>query len=125
MSAKNSYKYHLLVAKSLASSFISDVTNIRNTDNVSYSIHSTGGGSTGNFYIEVSNDYLAQGADVINPGVWVRLTLSGQPVLSGAVDDIGISLNQLPYEAIRLVYESTVAGTGICDAYITAKRLGG
>jgi hypothetical protein len=126
MSAKNTLVYQLFKDKSLATSFTSPVTFIRYTDNVSYQIVVTTTNSTGNFFLEVSDDYTEiQTGIPENVGNWHRLTLSGQPNVAAANDVIGISLNQLPYAAIRLVYVSTVAGTGTCDVTITGKRLGG
>lgn len=126
MSAKNTLVYHIPGPISLAADFTSPVTFIRYTDNVSYQIVIDTVDSIGNFFLEVSDDYTEVQTGVVeNPGHWHRLTLSGQPVAAGADDVIGISLNQLPYAAIRLVYESTVAGTGTCDVTVTAKRQGG
>lgn len=128
MSRKNTLKYDLYPAgpQSLAADFISPVTFIRNTDNVSYQIDVTTTNSTGEFFVEVSDNYSV-GPDntVTNPGTWIRLTLSGQPTVAAADDIIGISLNQLPYDAIRVVYESNVAGTGTCTMILTSKQVGG
>lgn len=126
MSRKNTLKYPLLIGQSLAASFISPVTFIRNTDNVSYQINTFTSTSTGTFTVQVSNDYaVSQDNTVTNPGTWVSLTLSGIPVAQASSDNIGISLNQLPYDAIRLSYTSTIAGTGTCDVTLTSKQIGG
>lgn len=126
MARKNTLKYPLLIAQSLAANFISPVTFIRNTDNVSYQINVLTTDSTGNFFVEVSDDYAVNESNVVtNPGTWITLTLSGQPIVNAVDDIIGISLNQLPYDAIRLRYDSTTPGTGICNAIITSKQLGG
>jgi len=129
MSRKNTLKYNVFdpaLFVSLATSFISNPTFIRNTDNVSYQIDITTTDSIGMFSVQVSDDY-ALGPDntVINPGTWVTLTLSAVPVAAAAPDTIGISLNQLPYDAIRLVYTSTTAGTGTATALLTSKQIGG
>lgn len=126
MSRKNTLKHTILTGQSLAASFISPVTFIRNTDNVSYQINTFTTNSFGNFSVQVSNDY-AVGPDnsVTNAGTWVSLTLSGTPIAQGSSDNIGISLNQLPYDAIRLTYTPTTAGTGTCDVVITSKQVGG
>lgn len=126
MSRKNTLKYLVLTGQSLAASFISPATFIRNTDNVSYQIDATTSSSSGIFSIQVSDDYsVGPDGAITNPGRWITLTLSGTPTLIGTSDDIGISLNQLPYDAIRLVYTSTVAGTGTVDVILTSKQIGG
>lgn len=112
------------LAQSMASSFNSLPTMIKYLDNVSYQINITTSNSTGTFSIQGSNDY--QAADGLNSaatGNWVTLTLSGTPVAAGANDNIMLTLNQLPFRAIRLVYVSAVAGTGTCNCYIVAKQL--
>ena len=60
------------------------------------------------------------------PGVagnWSDLVLSGVPTLIGASDTILINLNQVPFKALRIKYNSTTAGSGTCDIYIEAKGL--
>lgn len=127
MSRKNTLKYDLFpTGQSLATSFISPVTFIRNTDNVSYQIDVTTTDSIGTFTVQVSDNYsVANTGAVENPGTWITLTLSGVPVVAATNDIIGISLNQLPYDAIRLIYTSTTAGTGSCRAILTSKMIGG
>lgn len=126
MSRKNTLNYKLLTNQSLASSFTSPATFVRNTDNISYQIDVTTSDSVGTFTVQVSDNY-AVGPDAIvtNPGTWLNLTLSGVPTVAAANDVIGISLNQLPYDAIRLVYTAGTAGTGTCSAIITSKQIGG
>ena len=127
MSRKNTLKYILFpTPQSMSAVFTSPVTFIRNTDNVSYQINVTTTDSSGTFNVDVSDDY-AVGPDnqVVNSGTWVTLTLSGIPTIAGASDLIGISLNQLPYDAIRLRYTPTTAGTGTLTAILTSKQLGG
>lgn len=126
MARKNTLKYPILIAQSLTASFISPVTFIRNTDNVSYQINVMTTDSVGNFQVQVSDDYALNEANIVtNPGNWVTLTLSGTPTVNASNDFIGISLNQLPYDAIRLLYTSITPGTGTCDVVITSKQLGG
>jgi hypothetical protein len=62
---------------------------------------------------------------VVNPGTWLDLTLSGVPVASGPSDIIGISLNQLPYDAIRFTYTPSTPGDGVLTAILTSKMVGG
>ncbi len=125
MSRKNTLNHPILTAQSLVASFNSPVTFIRNTDNVSYQINVTTSNSTGTFSVQVSDDYTESNNIITNPGTWVTLTLSGTPSVAATNDVIGISLNQLPYDSIRLAYTSSVAGTGTCSAIITSKQTGG
>jgi len=126
MARKDTLLFQVLHGQSLATSFVSPPTVIRFTDNVSYQITVTTSSSVGTFSVQVSDDYaVGLGPEVANPGTWNTLTLSGIPTVAGANDIISISLNQLPYLAIRLVYTSSVAGSGTCTAYITSKQLGG
>lgn len=127
MARKDTLLYNILPSlTSLVASFDSPATVIRYGDNVSYQINVTTTNSVGFFDVQVSDDY-AVGPDntITNPGTWNTLTLSGIPTVSGANDIISISLNQLPYFAIRLAYTSSVAGTGTTTAYITSKQVGG
>lgn len=114
---------------SLSTSFNSPATVVRYLDNCSYQINVTTTDSQGTFTVEVSNDYYVnEGNDsvVVNAGTWVALTLAGgTPTVAAADDTIVINLNQLPFYAIRLAYNSTVAGTGTASIYITDKQIGG
>jgi hypothetical protein len=127
MGRKNVLIHELVASKSLSTSFISPVTTIIYTDNVSYQINVATTDSFGTLNVQVSDDYATNpttGA-VMNPGTWDSLVLSGTPTVSGATDSIIISMNQLPFTAIRLIYTSSVAGTGTADIYITTKAIGG
>lgn len=111
-------------SQSMAASFNSLPTMIKYLDNISYQINITTSNSTGTFSIQGSNDFqAADGLSTAATGNWVTLTLSGTPTAAAANDNIMITMNQLPFRAIRLVYTSTIAGTGTCDCYIAAKQL--
>ncbi len=130
MARKNTLVYNLTpTPQSLAADFSTAPTVVRYLDNCSYQINLTTTDSVGTFVVEASNDYAVnEGNDsvVTNPGTWVALTLAGgTPFVNGADDTIIINLNQLPFYAIRLTYNSTVAGTGTCTIYVTDKQLGG
>lgn len=96
-------------------------------DNCSYQINITTTDSTGTFLVQGSNDYQAREAvQIPNVGNWVTLPLSGpnaNPVVAAANDSILIDLKQLPFNAIRLSYTSTIAGTGVVDIFIECKEL--
>lgn len=126
MARKDTLLHELLVDQSLSSSFNSPATVIRYGDNISYQIDITTTNSIGTFSVQVSNDY-AVGPDntITNAGTWNTLTLSGTPTVDATNDIISISLNQVPYFAIRLAYTSSTAGTGTCNAWITSKQVGG
>lgn len=124
MSRKNTNVFELLVAHSLSASFNSAATVILNTDNVSYQINVTTSNSTGTFAVQVSNDFaVTEGGTISNAGTWDDLSLSGVPTVAAANDTIGISLNQLPFKAIRLAYTAGTAGTGVCNAYLVSKQI--
>lgn len=113
--------------KSLAASFNSAITTISYLDNVAYQINIRTSDSTGIFKVQGSIDYKANSIgdnSQVGAANWVDLTLGGGiPSANGANDSIIIDLNQLPFNAVRLVYTSTIAGTGHCDIWIMAKEI--
>ena len=112
------------LAQSMAASFNCVPTMIKYLDNISYQVNITTSNSTGTFAVQGSNDYqAADGLTTSATGNWVSLTLSGSPTAAAANDNIMITLNQLPFRAIRLIYTANVAGTGTCNCYIVAKQL--
>lgn len=116
----------LAPAQSLASAFNTTPTVITYVDNVAYLVNVTTTDSTGSFAVQVSEDYAPppQGSNLpANPGTWTTLTLSGTPVTAGGNDTIAISLNQLPFNAIRLAYTPVIAGTGVARITIQTKGL--
>lgn len=119
--------YTLVSNQSLSSSFTTAPTITTTTDNVSYQINVNTTDSIGTFTVQASDDYLAApGGSVLNAGEWVNLTLGGGvPFANAANDVISISLNQVPFVALRLVYTSTTAGTGTCSITVVSKQLGG
>lgn len=127
MARKDTLIYKVAAAQSLSSSFNSSPTLIKYLDNCSYQINITTTDSIGSFAVQGSNDYAISepSNQVSNPGNWVPLTLSGNPTASAANDSIIIDLNQLPFNAIRIAYTSSSAGTGTCDIFINAKQVGG
>lgn len=124
---KNTLITYIAKNQSLSASFNSAPTIVRFLDNISYQINVTTTNSQGTFDVEVSNDYYvneANGDVVVNSGTWVPLTLAGgTPTVAAADTNITISLTQLPYYAVRLSYTSSVAGTGTCSIYVSAKAL--
>ena len=128
MGRKNVVLHKVTEAQSLAANFTSAATIIRYLDNCAYQINVTGGGSSGTFSVEGSLDYAVSEANddaPVRAGNWVALNLTGTPTITGSNDTILIDLNQLPFNAIRLKYTSTVAGAGSCDVYVMSRQLGG
>lgn len=123
---KNIVQYQVANDKPMSSSFTSDPTVIKYLDNCSYQINITTSDSTGTFVVQASNDYA--GSDPVvaaaNAGNWVDIPLEGgTPYAAAANDSILIDLNQLPFNAVRVKYTSSVAGTGTCDIVLMAKQL--
>lgn len=112
---------------SLAASFISEPTIITYMDNISFQINIDTSDSIGVFSIQGSDDYDVSipGTGVVFAGNWVDLPLSGTPNANAADDSILIDMRNVPFVALRLVYTSSVAGTGTANAFIVAKQVGG
>jgi hypothetical protein len=127
LSRKNVVVHTLESSQSLAANFNTDPTLVKFLDNCSYQINVTTSNSEGSFQVEASNDYAIYEPtnDVQNSGTWIPLTLAGgTPTVAAQNDTIIINLNQLPFNAIRLSYSSSVAGTGTCSVYLVGKQLG-
>jgi hypothetical protein len=127
MSAKNSQQSPIVLGQSISATVILPVTTIRYLDNISYQINIKTTNSVGTFAVQGSNDFNGDlvNTGVVNPGNWVNLPLSGTPSASGANDTIIIDMSAVPFIATRLVYTSSVAGTGTIDVWLGAHRLGG
>lgn len=127
MARKDILKQTVVSGQSLAASFNSTPTMIPWGDNCSYQVNITTSNSTGTFSVQGSLDYQAGTAQVpAVAGNWTDLSLGGgTPTVAAANDTILINLNQLPFNAIRLAYTSTIAGTGTCTIILMSKQLGG
>ena len=128
MARKDSLIYKQL-GVSLATSFNSTPTIVRNLDNCSYQINVTTTDSVGTFALQGSNDYSTTAQSPNNggntAGTWVTLPIGGTPSVSAANDQIMIDINQFPFEALRIAYTSSTAGTGTCNIILVARQLGG
>lgn len=123
---KNTLVYQLASNQSLSADFVTSPTVIRYLDNCSYQIDITTSDSVGTFSVQGSNDYQDSLGAITNPGTWVDLVLGGgTPFANAANDNILISMNQLPFTAIRLAYDSQTGGTGTCNIYLSCKEIGG
>lgn len=127
MARKDIVLKEIAIAQSMATSFTSAPTFVKNLDNVCYQIDITTTNSIGTFKVQASLDYSVNASNVVvNSGHWIDLPLGGgTPFANAANDDIIINLNQLPFIATRLVYTSTTPGTGHCDVWIAARQIGG
>ena len=116
----------IATAQSLAAAFTTTPTVLSYQDNVAYQINVTTTNSTGTFSVEASMDYVPSGTGNVPPdaGTWATLTLDGSPSAAAANDVIAISLNQVPFKALRIAYTPTIAGTGTCDILIMARTVG-
>lgn len=127
MSKRTLTPYKVASSQSLSASFNSAPTIVTYQDNCAYQINITTTNSQGTFYVQGSVDYQVDATTntVTNAGNWIDLTLAGgNPTAAAANDNILITLNQLPFNAIRIRYLSSVAGTGTCDIWIQLKNVG-
>ena len=112
MSRKNVLTpFHLVIGGDMSSSITSATTNFQYLDNIGLQLIYTGA-PIGTITLEASLD----GA------TWSTLDV-GPVVVNGAGSDL-VTLNQLPYNQMRIKYNKT-SGTGSLDAYITSKMIGG
>ena len=122
------FKLNGATPQSLAASFNSAPTLVKNADNIAYQVNVTTTDSTGSFAVQASLDYSIDETTntVLNAGNWITLTLAGgTPIVNAANTQILIDLNELPFNAVRLAYTAGTAGTGVCDMFIMTKQIGG
>lgn len=100
------------VAVSGTSTHISSVTNITNLDNIGLQLNYTGT-MAGTFLVECSPDNIIYDSLTFNPVIT-------QP--SGASGHYLISLNQVPWQFVRVSY-TNVSGSGVINVTITGKDL--
>lgn len=128
MARKNTVNYQVASNQSLSSAFTSVPTEVITLDNLSYQINITTTDSVGTFAVQASDDYATYEPSgvVTNSGTWYNLPLGGgTPFANMANDTINIYLNQVAFKALRIAYTPSVAGTGVCNIFVTAKQLGG
>lgn len=126
MARKLVLQHPIVINQSLTADFIASPTVIKYLDNISYQINILTSDSVGSFEIQASDDYQVNepGTQVINPGNWVSLNLGGTPSVNMANDVILISLNEVPFSALRVKYTATTPGTGTSAIYINCKSVG-
>ena len=107
-----SHSFPVITAGDMSGSLTSTVTNVAYTDNVGYHCVWTGT-PTGTITVEATID----GTN------WDSLTLSPTISLTGASGSTLISLNQLPYESVRMKYNRS-SGTGTINVVVMTKTIG-
>ncbi len=120
MSENKSFHKHVLTNGVMTGTSVieSQITNIRNFDNVSYDIQVTGT-PTGAFSVQVSNSY----DPITNPNAtFIDLALSPSPGVAGTAIEIGIDVNQSGFNWIKIIY-TNVSGTGVANVYINGKSI--
>ena len=114
-------------SKSMAASFNGTPTIIDYMDGCAYQINVTTTDSVGTFTIQGSLDYVPANSAGAQPnsGNWADLSLGGDLLTVAAANDVMlIKLDMVPFHALRVVYTSSVAGTGTCTILMQNKNLG-
>lgn len=108
------------VSGDMSANITSKVTILTGESMFSYQINWNGSSPVGNIVLQASNDYKqdAQG-NVLNPGTWNTLGLSGPTSVSGNTGQGFIDVLQCSAYAVRLQYQFT-SGTGQMVAIIKA-----
>jgi hypothetical protein len=120
MAEKNFTHKQVITNQSMTgtSTITSQITNIRGFDNVFYDVQFTGT-PVGSFAVSVSSSY----DPVTNPNaIFIPLVLTPAAVASGSSGQIGIDLNQMGAQWIKLSY-TNASGSGTLNAYISAKAI--
>lgn len=107
--------YKMFDAVSVAASATSNEVNVINLDKASIFVDWAGTAPVGVLTVQAKN---AQNGD------WFDLDMGGVINISGASGSHILVFNELPHDAIRLVYTAT-SGTGTIDAVLAAKQVGG
>ena len=117
--------YQVVTNGDASGSIVSIVTIVQNLSMVSYDVSFTGT-PTGTLSVQVSNTYTQNAAgQVLNPGRWTNLPLSGTTVVLGSVPIAAagngfIDVDQIGSYAMRLVY-TAISGSGTMNATINGK----
>ena len=105
--------FHSVEDANMTTQVVSRVTDVSTVDNIGIQITFTGS-PVGDFFIEGS----------VNNTTWIPLEFTVAPVAVGVGDDFLFNIKQFPYPKIRIRYTPT-SGTGVLNAWVFAKRLGG
>jgi hypothetical protein len=124
MARKNTHLHTMKVAGSaalnMAADITTDVTNVQYLDNIGIQIAWSGTAPVGEISIQVSNDYDAK----LGIGTWTELDFGLPILITGNSGDHLININQVPFVALRLFYDSG-SGTGTMTATACFKQIGG
>ena len=121
MARKNSISaYPIIVDQNMTASITSLETNVRNLDNASIRIDWTGT-PTGEIIIEALQE---KDREVTEPDDWFTLDFGSDIIIDVNNTDHQLIFTSLPFDKIRLKYTPT-AGSGVLNAKITAKHIGG
>jgi len=112
---KNGHK--MLDSQDISITSTSSETNISNLDKASIHVAWTGD-AVGVLTVEVTNDSVES-----NSPVWRELNMGGVIAMAGVADFHELIFNELPFNAIRLVY-TTTSGTGSMNATLSAYTTG-
>jgi len=113
---KNGYK--MLNEADMSAPTTSNLTEVSNLDKASIHIVWSGTAPIGTLKVESTND------DASNPlAVWREVLFSTAIEVTGDNGDHDLVFNELPFNAIRLVYTPT-SGTGVLNATLSAKVVG-
>jgi hypothetical protein len=118
LAAKNVHTWKPLDAVSMSTDQTSEITDIKNLDNVGYIISWAGASPVGTVTVEVSNDKEDE------PTIWHELDFGASIEITGNSGSHDININQLPFSKIRIKYNRT-SGSGTLTAAMTMKQVGG
>lgn len=113
--------YPIINGTSLATSFTSSTSSVKNLDYASIHIEWSGTAPVGVITVEARN-----GDERNNDAVadWYLIDMGSVITISGASGDHQLFFDKLPFTDLRLQYTAT-SGTGTMTAFITSKQSGG
>lgn len=113
---KNGYK--ILNQQDLASNITSEQTSVHNLDKASIHVTWDGTAPSGTLIVEATND-----SPESPNAVWREVSFGSTITISGNTGTHDLIFNELPFNAIRLVY-TAASGTGTINAALSAKVVG-
>jgi len=96
-----------------------EITGVKNSDNIGIQLVWSGTTPSGEVFIEVSNDYV----EGINPGTWEALDFGRNILITGNSGSHLININLVPFAYMRLSYDSA-SGNGTMVATLVMKTVG-